>query len=132
MFSNLAVRLAASRTACDLPRKDTVIQSNCTVSGENFEIGDLVRITGHVVGLRDRAAIGILIYTAARIGAVASLKRGSLTHDGSQWTLRFAEKGGNPRTIVQSSLRARIGQRFYQIREIGKKQQKTRPPKNNV
>ena len=47
-----------------------------------------------VVGLRDRAVIAILIYTAARIGAVAGLKRGSLTHDGSQWTLRFAEKNG--------------------------------------
>jgi len=51
------------------------------------------------VGLRDRAVIGILIYTAARIGAVASLKRGSLTHDGMQWTLRFAEKGGKSREI---------------------------------
>ena len=55
--------------------------------------------TGHVVGLRDRAVIAVLIYTAARIGAVASLKRGSLTHDGSQWTLRFAEKGGKSREI---------------------------------
>jgi integrase/recombinase XerD len=58
--------------------------------------------TGEVpnpVGLRDRAVIGVLIYTAARIGAVASLKRGSLTHDGSQWTLRFAEKGGKSREI---------------------------------
>jgi site-specific recombinase XerD len=53
----------------------------------------------HVVGLRDRAVIAVLIYTAARIGAVASLKRGSLTHDGSQWTLRFAEKGGKSREI---------------------------------
>jgi integrase/recombinase XerD len=38
----------------------------------------------HVVGLRARAVIGILIYTAARIGDVASLKRGSLAHDGTQ------------------------------------------------
>jgi integrase/recombinase XerD len=53
----------------------------------------------HVVGLRDRAVIGILIYTAARIGAVASLKRGSLAHDGMQWSLRFAEKGGKSREI---------------------------------
>ena len=55
--------------------------------------------TGHVVGLRDRAVIAVLIYTAARIGAVASLKRGSLSHDGSQWSLRFAEKGGKSREI---------------------------------
>ena len=53
----------------------------------------------HVVGLRDRAVIAILIYTAARIGAVASLRRGSLSHDGSQWSLRFAEKGGKSREI---------------------------------
>jgi integrase/recombinase XerD len=53
----------------------------------------------HIVGLRDRAVITVLIYTAARIGAVASLKRGSLSHDGSQWTLRFAEKGGKSREI---------------------------------
>ena len=53
----------------------------------------------NVVGLRDRAVIGILIYTAARIGAVASLKGGNLTHDGSQWSLRFAEKGGKSREI---------------------------------
>jgi integrase/recombinase XerD len=55
--------------------------------------------TGHVVGLRDRAVIAVLIYTAARIGAVAGLKRGSLTHDGMQWTLRFAEKNGKSREI---------------------------------
>jgi integrase/recombinase XerD len=55
--------------------------------------------TGHVVGLRDRAVIAILIYTAARIGAVAGLKRGSLVHDGSQWALRFSEKGGKAREI---------------------------------
>ena len=55
--------------------------------------------TSHVVGLRDRAVIATLIYTAARIGAVASLKRDSLSHDGSQWSLRFAEKGGKSREI---------------------------------
>ena len=55
--------------------------------------------TGNVVGLRDRAVIAILIYTAARIGAVASLKRGSLVNDGSQWALRFSEKGGKKREI---------------------------------
>jgi integrase/recombinase XerD len=55
--------------------------------------------TGNVVGLRDRAVIAILIYTAARIGAVAGLKRGSLVHDGSQFALRFSEKGGKEREI---------------------------------
>lgn len=54
---------------------------------------------GHVVGLRDRAVIAVLIYTAARIGAAAGLKMKSLEHDGSQWILKFAEKGGKAREI---------------------------------
>jgi integrase/recombinase XerD len=49
--------------------------------------------------LRDRAIIGILIYTAARAGAVAKLKRKHFAYDGTQWTLRFDEKGGKSREI---------------------------------
>jgi site-specific recombinase XerD len=52
-----------------------------------------------VVGLRDRAAIAVMIYTAARVGAVAKLTMKSFDHDGTQWTLRFAEKGGKSREI---------------------------------
>lgn len=53
----------------------------------------------HVVGLRDRAAIMTMIYTAARVGAVARLKRGHFRNAGEQWTLRFSEKGGKSREI---------------------------------
>lgn len=52
-----------------------------------------------VVGLRDRAIIAVLIYTAARVGAVSKLKLKNFQHDGSQWTLRFDEKGGKSREI---------------------------------
>jgi integrase/recombinase XerD len=52
-----------------------------------------------VEGLRDRAIVAILIYTAARIGAVAGLKVGSFVPDGGQWFLRFLEKGGKVRDI---------------------------------
>ncbi len=51
------------------------------------------------VGLRDRAITGILIYTAARVGAVARLKRGDFFSVGDQYCLRFAEKGGKSREI---------------------------------
>ena len=37
-----------------------------------------------VEGLRDRAIVATLIYTAARIGAVAGLKLGSVVQDGDQ------------------------------------------------
>lgn len=53
----------------------------------------------HVIGLRDRAAIGILIYTAVRIGAVAKLRRSDFYNDGDQECLRFLEKGGVSREI---------------------------------
>ncbi len=51
------------------------------------------------VGLRDRAIIGILIYTAARAGAVAKLQRKHFYHAGDQYMLHFEEKGGKSREI---------------------------------
>ena len=54
---------------------------------------------GKVVGLRDLAIIGVLIYTAARAGAVARLQCRHFVFDGTQWTLRFDEKGGKSREI---------------------------------
>jgi site-specific recombinase XerD len=55
--------------------------------------------TSTVVGLRDRAIVAVLVYTAARAGAVASLRRGSFYHPGDQWMLHFEEKGGKSREI---------------------------------
>ncbi len=52
-----------------------------------------------VVGLRDRAIIGILIYTAVRVGAVAELTVANFYDSGSQHCLRFSEKGGKSREI---------------------------------
>ena len=40
-----------------------------------------------------------MIYTVARVGAVAKLTMKNFDHDGTQWTLRFAEKGGKSREI---------------------------------
>ncbi|WP_435011958.1 tyrosine-type recombinase/integrase (plasmid) [Tundrisphaera lichenicola] len=51
------------------------------------------------MGLRDRAIIAVLIYTAARVGAVAKLTLKNFKHDGTQYTLRFSEKGGKSREI---------------------------------
>lgn len=55
--------------------------------------------TTTAVGLRDRAIIGILIYTAARVGAVAKLTRADFYNTGDQCCLRFTEKGGKSREI---------------------------------
>jgi len=52
-----------------------------------------------VIDYRDRALIAVLIYTAARAGAVAKLRLKDLIDDGRRCSLRFAEKGGKARTI---------------------------------
>ena len=55
--------------------------------------------TNSVVGLRDQAIIAILIYTAARVGAVAKLRIQDFCNLGDQHCLYFNEKGGKPREI---------------------------------
>jgi integrase/recombinase XerD len=55
--------------------------------------------TADIVGLRDRAIAAVLIYTAARVGAVAGLTVGCFAQDGTQWSIRFLEKGGKVRDI---------------------------------
>lgn len=52
-----------------------------------------------IVGLRDRAILATLSYTACRAGAAAKLRVGDFQHDGSQSVLRFQEKGGKSREI---------------------------------
>jgi integrase/recombinase XerD len=76
------------------------------VEGKTPEIGPeqartlLKSITvSDLLGLRDQAVLAVLIYTAARVGAVAKLTVKNLIHDGSQYTLRFSEKGGKSREI---------------------------------
>lgn len=55
--------------------------------------------TGHVVGLRDRAVLATLAYTACRAGAAAKLRLQDFQNEGSQYVLRFREKGGKSREI---------------------------------
>jgi site-specific recombinase XerD len=52
-----------------------------------------------VTGLRDRAVLGTLIYTGARVGAVSRLRRKDLQDQETQQTLRFLEKNGKDREI---------------------------------
>ena len=55
--------------------------------------------TASPIGRRDKAIIAALIYTAARAGAVAHLKLQDFVWDGTQYSLRFLEKGGKSRLI---------------------------------
>lgn len=50
--------------------------------------------TSHVVGLRDRAFIGIMVYAFARVSAVVNLKVEDYFPLKKRWWLRLSEKGG--------------------------------------
>jgi site-specific recombinase XerD len=47
-----------------------------------------------LVGLRDRALIGVMIYSFARIGAVVAMRVEDYYPGGKRWWLRLHEKGG--------------------------------------
>jgi site-specific recombinase XerD len=55
--------------------------------------------TTHLVGLRDRALIGIMLYAFARVGAVVGLNVGDYYSQGRRGWLRLHEKGGHEHTI---------------------------------
>jgi integrase/recombinase XerD len=52
-----------------------------------------------IVGLRDKCIISILIYTAARVGAVAKLRMKDCYDAEDQYCLHFIDKGGKSREI---------------------------------
>jgi integrase/recombinase XerD len=50
--------------------------------------------TSRVIGLRDRALIGLMLYTVARIGACLKMRVKDYFEEKDQWVCRLHEKGG--------------------------------------
>jgi len=50
--------------------------------------------TSTLAGLRDRALIGVMVYSFARIGAVVSMRVQDYCPRGKRWWIRLHEKGG--------------------------------------
>ena len=63
------------------------------IGEEARQLLDAIR-TDTVVGLRDRAFIGVLIYSFARVGAAVALNVDDVYHQGRRIWLRLHEKGG--------------------------------------
>jgi integrase/recombinase XerD len=61
--------------------------------------GYLTRLRPPHTGLRDRALLGVLAYTFARIGAVVNLKVEDYYPSGKRFWLRFKEKGGKEKEL---------------------------------
>lgn len=52
-----------------------------------------------VIGLRDRALIGVMVYSFARVSAAVSMKVEDFYAEGKRWWLRLHEKGGKRHEI---------------------------------
>jgi len=50
--------------------------------------------TTSIVGLRDRAVIGLMVYTFARVGALVAMNVEDYYPQGKRWWVRLHEKGG--------------------------------------
>jgi integrase len=68
------------------------------VDGEVQRLLDAIETSTHT-GLRDRALLGVLAYTFARIGAVVNLKVEDYYPSGKRFLLRFKEKGGKEKEL---------------------------------
>jgi integrase/recombinase XerD len=55
--------------------------------------------TDTMIGLRDRALIGVMAYGFARISAVLSMNVGDFYQQGTQYTVRLHEKGGKEHEV---------------------------------
>jgi site-specific recombinase XerD len=68
------------------------------VEGEVQKLLGAVETSTHT-GLRDRALLGVLAYTFARVGAVVNLKVEDYYPSGKRFLLRFKEKGGKEKEL---------------------------------
>jgi len=50
--------------------------------------------TTRIIGIRDRAIIGVMVYSFARVGAVVAMDVQDYYPDGKRWWFRLHEKGG--------------------------------------
>ena len=50
--------------------------------------------TNTIVGLRDRAIVGVMVYTFARVSATVHMEVGDYYQSGKRWWIRLHEKGG--------------------------------------
>lgn len=60
---------------------------------EARELLDSINV-GSVAGLRDRALIGLMVFSFARIGAVVAMSVEDYFREGKRWWFRLHEKGG--------------------------------------
>lgn len=63
-------------------------------SDEARQLLDSIKVENSVVGLRDRALIGLMVYTFARVGAATGMNVEDWYFQNRKWWVRLHEKGG--------------------------------------
>ena len=74
--------------------------------------------TSDVVGLRDRALIGIMVYTFGRVGAVTAMNVADYFPQGKRWHVRLHEKGGKEHEMPVHSVLERYLDDYLQAAGI--------------
>ena len=72
----------------------TLLDSIPTKIGPEPKAGEPDTRPSDLLGLRDRALIGVMVYSLARIGAVINMEVKDYYQNGKRWWLRLHEKGG--------------------------------------
>ncbi len=75
--------------------------------------------TDTLIGLRDRALIGVLIYSFARISAALAMRVDDYFPQGKRWWLRLHEKGGKMHTMPAHHTLEGYLDRYLQAAGIG-------------
>ena len=92
----VAGHVVATNPARAVPSPKYVANNGKTTildAGQAREFLDSIETTG-VVGLRDRALIGVMTFAFARIGAVVTMRVEDYYPTGKRWWVRLHEKGG--------------------------------------
>lgn len=80
--------------------------------------------TSHVVGLRDRALLGLMVYSFARVSAVVHLKVRDYYQNGKRWWVRLHEKGGKFHEVPVHHLAEQYLDAYLQAAPIGTERDK--------
>jgi site-specific recombinase XerD len=75
--------------------------------------------TGTIVGLRDRALLGVMCYTFARVGAVVAMRVEDYYENGKRGWFRLHEKGGKRHEVPAHHNAEKYTDEYLQAADIG-------------
>jgi integrase/recombinase XerD len=79
--------------------------------------------TDTLIGLRDRALIGMMVYSFARVGAAITMKVGDFFQHRKRWWLRLHEKGGKRHEVPCHEVLQRYLDQWIRAAGIGRDKQ---------